>query len=294
MANKDYKMIFQEYCTWIKGKNGKYVRVVRVPVLKNIDHLYFSANIESKTEVSDLHFLGILVNAQTIYVTHANTFRSLFDCKGEDIVTIQEAFKETEKIIGEQIQAVAKGIARPNMDLQMRNEALELAYMTFVRDASPILQFAYNGYTQVDVLSIALQSEDAVKNFAKKYFEENHNSCLKNLAVYEVAMNLIETWQNNQEHIANLSRTMFQALRGKTTIAIVKIGNKTYETIAERFGNVYVDKKTGEYKISEIPVKDKSMPKRQQTVVVTKNSITELKAINGKILYEKKEQIAKT
>lgn len=280
-------MIFQEYCTWIKGENGKYVRVVRVPVLKNIDHLYFSANIESKTEVSDLHFLGILVNAQTIYVTHANTFRSLFDCKEEGIITIQEAFKETEKIIGEQIQVVAKGITRPDIDLQMRNKAVELAYMAFVRDASPILQFTYNGYTQVDVLSISLQSEDAVKDFAKKYFEENRNSCLKTLAVYEVAMNLIETWQNNQEHIANLSRTMFQALRGKTFITIVKIGDKTYETIAERFGNVYVDKRTGEYQISEILVKDKSMPKRQQTVVVAKNSITELKANNGKILWKK-------
>lgn len=280
-------MIFQEYCTWIKGENGKYVRVVRVPVLKNIDHLYFSANIGSKTEVSDLHFLGILVNAQTIYVTHANTFRSLFDCKEEGIITIQEAFKETEKIIGEQIQVVAKEITRPDMDLQMRNKAVELAYMAFVRDTSPILQFAYNGYTQVDVLSISLQSEDAVKDFAKKYFEENRNSCLKTLAVYEMAMNLIETWQNNQEHIANLSRTMFQALRGKTVITIVKIGDKTYETMAERFGNVYVDKRTGEYQISEILVKDKSMPKRQQTVIVAKNSITELKANNGKILWKK-------
>lgn len=80
---------------------------------------------------------------------------------------------------------------------------------------------------------------------------------------------------------------MFQALRGKTVITIVKIGDKTYETIAERFGNVYVDKRTGEYQISEILVKDKSMPKRQQTVIVAKNSITELKANNGKILWKK-------
>lgn len=96
----------------------------------------------------------------------------------------------------------------------------------------------------------------------------------------------MKAWKFAPDCAASLSRVMYQAAVDNNVLhrIMVRVDKKEYSTTLSNLGNVFVnDDKT--YQLSMLPVKDKA---ENKTIMVAKDTITELAACDGKVFWTKK------
>lgn len=276
-------------CIQFQDGNGKFVRIVRFRTQNSFEWLYFSHTPDSEKDISAMYCLGYLVGCRDLYIyeSHVQEFRSLFDGEIDKIETVHDAFQRTRKVICQRIIELSEDIALPVLNTWMQKEALEQAYMAYVRGTELELDISLHEFSEGSVLIHSLfKGYGGTFVFAQEYFDKKRDYCLRWLAIYRQAEGLMKAWKFAPDCAASLSRVMYQAAVDNNVLhrIMVRVGKKEYSTTLSNLGNVFVnDDKT--YQLSMLPVKDKA---ENKTIMVAKDTITELATSGGKVFWTKK------
>lgn len=269
----------------VSAGSGQHVRLFKFRVGENVEYLYCSDFIKSYASAPAFHFMGIVVDGCKLYTSGLSTSLHIDGfCD-----TMQNVIRHVLKSICECVAETAKDVSVP-LSQNEQNEALETAYMAYVRDVKPVFQLMFYGYDEVDMLVHYFADPDVyVKGFARQYFEGKKDYCLRKYSIYRSAFGLTESWSKDKDCVANLSRSMFRAVQ-KTDelLTIVRSGGKECTANVTVLGNVYTSGGVnGDYQIDSIPVKEYLDSGNKHLTTILKKDIDELCTVDGTVFWHR-------